>query len=454
MTSVSSVNPYNGEVLATFPILTAPELELKIQAAFRAFESWKHTSFDERKQKLDRLAELMTEQREKLARLDALEMGMPLKEAFGDVDKSVGNVRFFGALASRYLAPRRFEEKDAKGIISYEPLGVVFSIMPWNYPYNQVLRSAVPNIAAGNVVLMKHASNVPQIALLIEQLFRDAGFPEGVYTNLFFGHEMTETIIADSRVIGVNVTGSETVGKTVGMLAGKYLKPSILELGGADPFIVLPDADIDSAVKAAVKGRFSNAGQKCNASKRFFIHASIFDVFVEKYRVAVQSLKVGDPLDPTVDIGPLAKKSAVRDMQHFVEDAVKLGAKILCGGTVHPENAGVFLPTVLTNVTPAMQVMNEEVFGPIAPVMSYNKLEEVVGYANQTRFGLGCTIIGKDKVSIDFLTKEIEAGNVSYGKPVTSYAHLPYGGIKASGYGKELGERGVKAFVNEKVVVE
>ncbi|MDD3120729.1 MAG: aldehyde dehydrogenase family protein, partial [Candidatus Gracilibacteria bacterium] len=391
-------------------------------------------------------------QKEELAKLDTLEMGMLYKDALGDIEKSASNARFFADNTEKLVAPKTIED-GVKAKIIYEPMGIVFSIMPWNYPFNQALRSVIPNIMAGNTVLMKHASNVPQTAAKIEELFRQAGFPEGVYTNLFIPHDFTEKIIADPRIIGVNVTGSNTVGRQVGNLAGKYLKPSLLELGGSDAFILAQTNDVDKAVAQAIKGRFSNSGQKCNCSKRFFVVESVYEEFVTKFKVAVENLKVGDPMNAETQIGPLAKEGGLIELDNQIQDSIKAGATLLVGGKRLPQAGNFYAPTLLTDVKPGMRVFDEETFGPVAPVIKVKDIKEAVQMANNSKYGLGCSVFGDNEEDLNYVINNIETGNVSVNKIVTSYANLPYGGIKDSGYGKELGENGIKAFTNEKVVV-
>ena len=320
--AVKSQNPYTLETNFEAPHISHEAIIQTIKQAHTAFQSWKQTPLAKRSELIRNLAGIMASNTQELAKLDAIEMGMPIKEALGDVKKSASNIDFFCDNAENLLQPKETTDGKMNAKIVYEPLGVIFSVMPWNYPFNQVLRSVIPNLLAGNVVLMKHASNVPLVALKLEELFLQAGLPKGVYTNLFLPHDATELIISHPYVAGANVTGSVGVGAEIGRLAGQYLKPSVLELGGSDPFIVLNHADLDFVANEAVKARFSNAGQKCNSAKRFIVLEHLHDAFVEKFSQKVQSLKIGDPLDPSTDIGPLAKKGAQTDMVNFVADAV------------------------------------------------------------------------------------------------------------------------------------
>lgn len=451
---ITSTNPYTQETTKTYEQMTWDEVESKINQAHTAFQSRKKTSFAERKIFMNNLAKLMQEQFEDLAKLDTQEMGMLYKDAKGDVTKSASNIGYFAENAEKILADKPFDQDGLKGKIVYQPKGVIFSVMPWNYPFNQVLRSAIPNIMAGNVVLMKHASNVPQVAEKIEQLFEQAGFPKGVYTNLFLPHEFTEKIIAHPLVVGANVTGSDAVGRQIGTLAGKYLKPSILELGGNDPFIVLETTDLDAIVKQAIKGRFSNYGQKCNSSKRFIVIESMYDAFCEKFTAAVNQFKLGDPMNEATDIGPLAKASAVKDIDAQVQQSISKWAILLTGG--QPWSAfgpNFYLPTVLKDVVPGMRVFDEEVFGPVAPISKAKDIEEIIRLANTSIYGLWCSIFWDNKEDKEYIAQQVEVSNAFIDKVVTSYAFLPYWGIKNTGYGKELAEHWLKAFVNEKVIV-
>ncbi len=450
--SVKSQNPYTLETNFEAPHISHAEIVQKIEEAHKAFQIWKNKTIAERSDIMRNLARLMVADVDNLARLDAIEMGMPIKDALWDVKKSASNIDFFCDNAASLIADKEVNDGKMNAVITYEPLGVIFSVMPWNYPFNQVLRSVIPNLLAGNVVLMKHASNVPLVALKLEELFLQAGLPQGVYTNLFLPHDATEFIISHPFVIWANVTGSVSVGREIGKLSGQYLKPSVLELGWSDPFIVLDHSDMDFVASEAVKARFSNAGQKCNSAKRFIVLEHLHDVFVQKYTEKVAALKVWDPLDPSTDIWPLAKKWAQNDMANFVSDAVGKWAKIALGGKIGKQGY-IFEPTILTDVTKDMIVWSEEVFGPIAPIMKAKNIEEAVALANDTEYGLGCSIYGDDMELLKKTAARIEASNIALNKVVTSYAFLPYGWIKKSGYGKELAEHGLKVFMNEKVIV-
>lgn len=453
--AIQSINPFTQELMKSYDLMSREIVEQKIQTAHAAFTSRKNTSFSERKKLMNNLTKIMSEQLPELAKLDTSEMGMLYKDAQGDVSKSMSNIDYFADNAEKLLADKSFDQDGLKGKIIYQPLGVIFSIMPRNYPFNQVLRSAIPNIMAWNVVLMKHASNVPQIAEKLEQLFLQAGFPEWVYTNLFLPHDFTEKIIAHPFVIWANVTGSERVGQELGSLAGKYLKPSILELGGSDPFIILESTDLDAIVKQAVKGRFSNYGQKCNSSKRFIVVESMYEEFCNKFTVAVEKLNLGDPMQAETDIGPLAKESAAIDIDTQVQKSIAMWAVLLTWGKRREDLwKNFYAPTILKDVLPGMPVFEQEIFWPVAPIIRAKDVDDAIRLANISNYGLGCSIFGDDKEQKMKIATQVEVSNAFIDKVVTSYAFLPYGGIKNTGYGKELAEHGLKAFINEKVIVE
>lgn len=448
-----TISPIDGKVLQTYEYISDEQLKQKIDLAQQAFESWHQTSLQQRKELFLKLAQLMMEQQQELAKLNTLEMGMVFKTALGDVKKSAQGTIYFAEHAQERLKPIEFDEGGLRWKRVFEPLGIIYTISPWNYPYNQVLRNAVPNILAGNVVLSKHASNVPQVANKIEELFLQAGFPKWVYQNLQISASKSEMILADFRVRWTNITWWDKAGRVIGSLAGKYIKPSILELGGSDPFLVLEVADWDEVIKLAIKWRFSNAGQKCNSSKRFIVLERYYDEFVDRFAQAIKALKVGNPFDD-VDIGPLAKLDLVEQLEAMVKDAVAKWARLLVGGQRLDREGFYFAPTLLADVVPWMQVFDEETFGPVAPVIKARDIEEAIQLANNSRYGLASTVVSQSKEIFDQVASQLQTGNVFWNQIPTSYPFLPYGGIKDSGYGKELGERWMKNFTNEKIVVE
>lgn len=447
-----TINPANEEVLENYEYISRNELEEKITRAHTTFRSWKETPFSERKRLFKRLAEIMLEQKEELAKLDTIEMGMLFSGALGDVSKTAAGINYVADHFEEWIAPIEFDEGGLKGKRVFEPMGVIYTVSPWNFPYNQVFRNAAPNILAGNVVLSKHASNVPQCARKIEELFMLAGFPVGVYQNLEISAGESEYIIAHPLVRGTNITGGDRAGRTIGALAGQNLKPSILELGGNDPFIVIDTDDIDATVKLATTGRLSSCGQKCNSSKRMIVVAEYYDEFCEKLAASFKSLKIGDPFEDTTEVGPLAKEEGISDLETMISKAVDAGATLLTGGKRLDMPGYYFEPTVVKDVLPGMS-FDEEPFGPVAPVFKAKDKAHAIELANNSRFGLtACVVTTKREVFEEVATK-LETGNTFWNKIPTSYPFLPYGGVKDSGYGKELGERGIKNFMNEKVVV-
>nr|MDD3719739.1 aldehyde dehydrogenase family protein [Candidatus Gracilibacteria bacterium] len=452
--SAKTINPTTGELLFEVPYITKEELEQKIQKASNAFNSWKNTSFEERGNLMKNLVNLMSERKEELAKLDTMEMGMLYTDAQGDVSKSMSNVLYFAENAPKMLESKRFEEGGIKGRIEYQPMGVLYCVAPWNYPVNQVLRSTIPNLMAGNVVMVKHASNVPQVAIALEKLFLDAGFPKGVYTNLLIPASFSEYIISHKVIVGTTITGGDKAGRTIGELAGKNLKPSVLELGGNDPFIALDTNDVEKTVKFALTGRLSNCGQKCNSSKRFIVIESIYDEFVKGFAEGMKNTVVGDPMETTTKIGPLAKEEAIADIDSMIKGSLELGAKLACGGKRIDRKGYFYEPTVVYDVKPGMPVFDEEVFGPVAAVIKAKDINDVISLANNSKYGLGCSIFGDNIEDMNYIASKVEVSNIGINKIVTSYPFLPYGGIKNTGYGKELGERGIKTFCNEKVIVE
>ncbi len=448
-----TINPLNNSELFDIKNITETELDSKLEKANLAFKSWKNTSFADRQQLFKNLEKIMLENKEELAKLDTIEMWMLYKDALWDITKSASNATFFGDNAQEILKPKEEIVDWLKSKIIYEPMWVVFSIMPWNFPFNQVLRSAIPNIAAWNTVVVKHASNVPQVALKLEELFLKAWFPEWVYTNLFIEHNLTEKVIASPYVIWVNITWSESVGRQIWALAWKYLKPSILELGWSDAFVLIDVENIDKIIPQAIKARFSNNWQKCNCSKRFVVLESVYDEFLTKFSKAVSELKVWDPMDESTQIWPLAKESAIKDLNTVLNSSIKAWAKVETVTNCNYEAWYFFAPVVLSWVTQEMDVFKEETFGPIAPVIKAKNIEELIEIVNNSKFGLWASIFGDDIATLEYIATKLEVWNVAINKIVTSYAHLPYGWIKASGYGKELWEKWLKAFMNEKVIV-
>ena len=450
--SLQSVNPATGEALAAFAEHTPAELESALAAADAAQRAWATTSFAERRRCLEAAARLLREGRDDYARLATLEMGKPIAEAAAEVDKCAWNCEFYAAQAERFLADEPVETDALSSWVAYQPLGVVLAIMPWNFPYWQVLRFAAPALMAGNGALLKHSPNVPRCALATEELFARAGFPEGLFRTLLVGdasvNEATGRLLADPRVGAVTLTGSERAGAAVGATAGRALKKCVLELGGSDPFVVLADADLSLATQAAARARFLNGGQSCIAAKRLVVEEPVADEFERRFVDAVAALPVGDPLDPATRVGPLARADLLDALERQVEGSVAAGAKVLCGGARLERPGWFYAPTVLAGVTPDMPVFTEETFGPVAAIIRAGDEEAAIELANDTPYGLGASVWTRDLERAQRLGRRIESGSLFVNAVVASDPRLPFGGIKRSGYGRELAAVGIREFTN------
>ena len=445
---IQTINPATGETVASFPTLNEREIEDRVDAAHRASLAWRHAPIEQRIAVLRRAAELLEERKLEYGRLMTLEMGKPIKAAIEEAVKCAAGCRYYADHAGAILADERVEIAGERSYVAFQPLGVVLAVMPWNFPFWQVVRFAAPALAAGNVGLLKHASNVPQSALAIEEVFREAGLPEGVFQTLMIGPGAVERIVADRRVAAVTFTGSEAAGSLVASAAGKALKKSVLELGGSDPFIVLKDADLATAATVACRGRNQNNGQSCIAAKRFIVEEPVADEFEKLLAKAVGALKVGNPMDRGNQVGPLAREDLVEELERQVTDSVRLGARTVTGGKRLGGGGYYFAPTVLANVRPGMPAYHEETFGPVASVIRVKDSEDALRVANDTDFGLGSAIWTSDVERAKDLAGRVEAGLVFINGMVASDARLPFGGVKRSGYGRELGSYGIKEFVN------
>ncbi|MFG0287125.1 MAG: NAD-dependent succinate-semialdehyde dehydrogenase [Rhodopirellula sp. JB044] len=450
--TITSVNPATNQTIETFTPLTKDETLEAVKAADQAYQSWRHASFQERKNAISKFASLLRERKEEFAELITRDMGKRISESRQEIEFCAEIADFYAENAERFLADVPMEDVDADAYIHYEPIGVLMGVMPWNFPFYQVTRFAAPNIMAGNTVMVKHASNVPQCAEAIEKLFTECGLPEGVYTNLFIPSEFVDAIVSDSRVQGVSLTGSERAGAAVAALAGKNLKRSVLELGGNDPFIVLDDADIEETVELAVKGRMANAGQSCVASKRFILLESIADEFIEGFKEAMASMKMGDPMDEETTLAPLSTESAAQKLQEQVQSTIDAGATVLLGGDRPDREGAYFNPTILTDVTPDMPTFDQELFGPVATVYVVKDEAEAIELANRSSYGLGGSVYTRDKERGRKIAEQIETGMMFLNQPTNSQAELPFGGIKNSGYGRELSHLGILEFVNKKLI--
>jgi len=450
--AIESLNPATGERLATFPETPAAEVERILDAAVRAQRAWARQPFAARAAPMRRVAALLKERAQELARLAALEMGKPLKDGVGEVNKCAWVCEHNADQAERYLTPREEASDGSRAYVRFDPLGVVLAVMPWNFPYWQVFRFIAPHLMAGNGGILKHASNVPQCALAIEKAMHDAGFPKDLFRTVLVGSKAIRPLIQDPRISAVTITGSEPAGRDVAEAAGRALKPSVMELGGSDPYIVLADADLDEAARVASVARTMNAGQSCICAKRFIVERPAHDAFLAKLTAAMQKVRMGDPLDPSTDIGPQARRELRDELHGQVQEAIRQGARPVLGCTL-PEGKGAYYPpSILADVRPDNVAAKEEIFGPVAAVMSAATADEAVELANASRFGLGASLWTRDPAKIERLVPLIEAGAVFVNGLVKSDPRLPFGGVKASGFGRELGLEGIRSFTNVKTV--
>jgi len=451
--AIRSINPANGEVLRSFEPLSPDALQQKLATAAAAAKEYRETTLSDRALWMRKLAVLIEQEAEELAALMTSEMGKPIAGARAEALKCATGCRYYAENAGRILAPDVIKTEASRSYVRYDPLGVVLAIMPWNYPLWQVFRFAAPTLMAGNVGLLKHASNVPQCALAIEALIRRAGFPRGSFQTLLIGAQQVEAVIADKRVAAVTVTGSERAGKSVAAQAGWLLKKTVMELGGSDPFIVMPTADLEAAVTTAVKARSVNTGQSCIAAKRFLVDASIYEEFERAFVAGMRALKSGDPMQPENDLGPLATPAILEELERQVKAAVKAGGRILCGGERIAGKGNYFQPTVIAGLPRGAAIGREEFFGPVALLYRVDGADDAIELANDTPFGLGSSAWTRDPAEQQRFVAELEAGSVFLNGMVASDARLPFGGIKSSGYGRELSAAGMMEFMNAKTVV-
>lgn len=450
--SLTSINPATGETLKTFDVLSDADIDDTIAKAFEAFRDYRLTSFAQRAENMVRAAEILEKRKEVFGEIMTTEMGKPIKAAIAEAEKCASVCRFYAENARDFLADELVQTNATRSYVHYQPVGPVLAVMPWNFPFWQVFRFAAPALMAGNVGLLKHASNVPACALAIEEIFSDAGFPKDAFQTLMIGSDKVQQVIEDPRIKAVTLTGSEAAGIAVASLAGKLIKKTVLELGGSDPFIVMPSADIDEAVKTAVTARTINNGQSCIAAKRFIIAEKIAGQFEERFVKAMEALNLGNPLDDTVQVGPLATKQIVDDLEAQVRKTVELGGRILTGGKRLARPGFFYSPTVLTDIPKDSPAYREELFGPVASLFSASDIDEAIRIANDTSFGLGASAWTADKSEQQLFVEEIEAGCVFINGMVVSDPRLPFGGVKRSGYGRELGVFGIREFVNVKTV--
>ena len=449
-----STNPYDGKVFKSFDDITDAQLEDKLKTASHCYEStWRNTSFAERKAVLSKAAALMRERMQPLAELITLEMGKLINQSIGEVKLSAAILDYYAEHAEAFLAPEKITTLKGEATVENSSIGVLFGVEPWNYPYYQIARFAAPNLMAGNVVMVKHASNVPQCAQAFEILMKDAGAPAGAYTNLFVTKDQIAKIIEDTRIRAVALTGSEAAGAVVAAQAGKQLKKSTMELGGSDAFIVLEDADLEKAVKHAVSGRMGNTGQACTASKRFIVVESLADQFLDKFKTALQTFAPGNPIDKKTNLGPLSSEEALQKLLGQVDKAVAKGAKALIGGKRIEGQVGAFMqPTILTNVDKHNPAYSEEFFGPVALFFKVADENAAIALANDSPFGLGGSVFTNDIERGKRVARQIDTGMVFINSDLVSSPELPFGGVKNSGYGRELSSAGIQEFVNKKLI--
>lgn len=448
-------NPATGQVVQSFDNATNEQVQTTIESAHNAYQSWKNTTLSERKQLLLAIADGYKQNKQKLAEIVTEEMGKPIRAALGEVSFAAHIIKYYANNAEKMLADDTIEVNDGNAKIIKRPLGVLYSIMPWNYPHYQVVRFLAPNLMAGNTMILKHAEQCPKTALAIEEIVLAAGVPKGVYNNVFASIEQSADIINDSRVQGVSLTGSERAGASVAATAGAALKKVVLELGGSDPYIVMPDANLEDAVKYAISGRYGNCGQACNAAKRFIIMADIYDAFMDKFIPAVKAITPADPLLDDTFMGPVSSNLAAKGLQKQVDSAIQQGATVLVDGGMRADNSdntAWFDPMVLTDVTPDMDVYHQELFGPVAVVHKVNTIDEAISLANDVPYGLGASIHTTNQETIDYLSEKLEVGMVTVNADSASEAETPFGGVKISGFGRELGELGIGEFLNYKLV--
>jgi succinate-semialdehyde dehydrogenase / glutarate-semialdehyde dehydrogenase len=449
---IATINPATGETLKTFEQLSDREIDRKLQIAADAFSKYRKTSFAERARMMQRAAEILEAKKDTFGRTMTTEMGKTFKSAVEEAVKCAWACRFYAENGEAFLADDVIATPATRSYVRYQPLGAVLAVMPWNYPFWQVIRAAAPIMTAGNVMLLKHASNVPQCALMIEELFREAGFPEGVFQTLLIGSQKVETVLGDSRVAAATLTGSEGAGVQVAVGAAKKVKKVVLELGGSDPFIVMPSANLNEAVATAVKARISNNGQSCIAAKRFIIAEPIADEFLRRFVATMAALNVGDPFDEKTDLGPLATKDGVETLDRSVRTTVESGGEVLTGGKPLARPGNFYAPTVLGKIPKGSPAHCDELFGPVASVFRAKDLDDAIRIANDSRFGLGASAWTNNEKERERLINEIESGMVFINRMVASDPRLPFGGVKWSGYGRELGTFGIREFTDIKTV--
>jgi succinate-semialdehyde dehydrogenase/glutarate-semialdehyde dehydrogenase len=447
-----TINPATNQEVEKYPDLTDDQLDRALERAHRAYLSWRETAVERRADVVRRVGALMLERHEDLARLLTLEMGKLIKESENEVRLAASIFTYYGDQGPGFITEETIDVAEGQAVVVTQPIGALIGVEPWNFPYSQVARFAAPNVVLGNTVLVKHASQCPQSALALERLFRDAGAPEGVYTNLFIKADQVARAIDSPLIAGASLTGSEAAGASVGQAAGRNLKKVVLELGGSDPFIVLDEDRFEHTIKAAILGRLANTGQSCVASKRFIVLEPYFDKFVEGMRAGFAGLRVGDPMDPQTQLGPLSSEDALKHLEEQVNDAKRKGAKVVIGGNRIERPGAYYEATILTGVTPEMRAYREELFGPVAVVYAVDDERAAIELANDSPFGLGATVIASDLKRARAVAQRIESGMVWINHPTASAPNLPFGGVKRSGVGRELWRLGMQEFTNRKLI--
>lgn len=453
MSDLKTINPATGELIKSYDAMSEETINCILDESVAAYKTWKDVPFESRSELMKKAAGVLRDDVENFAELLTCEMGKTIQSARAEVEKCAWVCDFYADRARDFLAPRLVETDASLSMVRYDPLGPILAIMPWNFPFWQVFRFAAPYLMAGNTGLLKHAANTQGCALAIEQIFERAGFPQGVFRTLVVKSDAIEPIIKDDRVRGVTLTGSEKAGRAVAKAAGESLKPCVLELGGSDPFIVLEDADLELAVEGAIKGRFQNNGQSCIAAKRFIVVDAVHDAFLERFKEAMEKQKMGDPMEEDTDLGPQAREDLRESLHDQVTRTLEQGAKLELGGEIPEAMEGYYYPaTLLSGVKPGMAAFEEEVFGPVAPIIRARDEEEAIAFANRSSLGLGATLWTSSMERALELVPRIESGHVAVNGIVKSDPRLPFGGIKDSGLGRELSEEGIRAFMNTKTV--
>ncbi|MBA2271348.1 MAG: NAD-dependent succinate-semialdehyde dehydrogenase [Chthoniobacterales bacterium] len=450
---IESINPATGETLRHFDPLTRAEIELRLARAAAAFASYRRTDFATRAELLRTVERILAREGGDYARTITLEMGKPLRAAREEIQKCASVCSYYATHGEELLKPAETKTTASRSYVRFDPIGPVLAIMPWNFPFWQVFRFAAPALMAGNVCLLKHAANVPQCALALEQIFRQAGFGEGIFQSLLIDTKQTAAVIDDPRVKAVTLTGSERAGAEVASRAARQIKKSVLELGGSDPFVVMPSADLEDASAVGVKSRTINAGQSCIAAKRFIVAEAVYGRYVEQFVAKMRALRVGDPLDDKTDIGPLATEQIRNGVHEQAQKTIEAGAKLLLGGRLIAGRGYYYAPTVLVDVPPDSLAAREEIFGPVAAFFRARNADEAVRIANHTPFGLGASVWTNDPGEQELFASEIDAGMIFFNGMVASDPRLPFGGVKRSGFGRELGAEGIREFVNVKTIV-